>query len=105
MKMPVKTYDFPRTLEEAVDRLQSELPLKHKVKIARTDEDNLDDLLFALGLHVRNEFGLWTQNRTLLDSCISRVGEKRADPDLASYIIIKELWKRLRKTHALRAIR
>jgi hypothetical protein len=103
--MPPKPDNLPRTLDEAIDQLLAALPLRHKVRIAKTDEENLDDLNFSLGMYVRNEFGLRTRNRALLDSCISHIGENRADPDLASYVIIRELWTRLRETHALRAIK
>jgi hypothetical protein len=83
MKMALKPHDLPRTHKEALDQILAPLPLKHKARIAKTDKENLDDLYFRLGMDIRNEFGIWTRNRALPDSCISHVGENRNDPGLA----------------------
>ena len=94
--------EWPRTLNEAVDRLALMLSQAEKEEISATTEADLIGLHFGLGMRIRNEFGLWHDNRDLLmdcqrikygdaaDSCLSM------DPDDASGLIIRALWARLR---------
>ena len=94
-----------KTVSEAVELLLSQLPLKDRTEIASMDEEDLVDLHFSLGAYIRNEFGLWFGNRQLLDDCRTVSMDQYLHPDQASSVIIRELWKRLRKTHRLRAIK
>jgi hypothetical protein len=50
---------WPRTLDEAVERLALALGRVEKEDIARLPEDDLIDLHFGLGARIREEFGLW----------------------------------------------
>ena len=94
-----------KSVSEAVDVLISVMSLKDRTTIASMDEGDLIDLHFSLGAYVRNEFGLWFGNKQLLEDC-SRVSmDQYLHPDQAASIIIKELWKRLRKTHQLRVVK
>ena len=43
--------------------------------------------------YVRNEFGLWDNNEELLKDCLPGVNDR--NPDDASAVIIKALWKSL----------
>ena len=83
----------PKTLEEAVKRLLSELSDRDKLAIQNSSEENLAMLHFIFGNYVRNEFGLWTGNQELLRDCLSEANEP--NPDDASSVIIKALWKSL----------
>jgi hypothetical protein len=94
----------PRTVNEAVGRLNSELALKDKVTIANMAEIELSTLHSNLGEYVRNEFDLWYNNKDLLTSCCFFVKRDDVHVDEASSIIIRELWKRLRETHKLRVV-
>jgi hypothetical protein len=82
--------EWPRTLDEAVEQLALGLSRNEKEDIARLPEDHLIDLHFGLGARIREEFGLWRQNKALLASCGSH------DPDDASMAIVRALWVRLR---------
>jgi hypothetical protein len=95
----------PKTVQEAVARLISELPLKDKTTIASMAEDELITLQFTLGSNIGKEFGVWSGNRKLLDSCEIVSGDAHLHPDVAPSVIIKELWKRLRETHKLRLVK
>ena len=66
-KRPVK--NLPKTVDEAVKKLISDLPLKDKTAIANLDENDLATLQFSLGTYIGREFGIWSDNRELLDSC------------------------------------
>jgi len=99
---------WPNTLDEAVDRLITELSLKDKTKIAQMEEDTLH-LLISLAEYIKERFGLWAGNESLMESCrflSKKYGihyELREDD--ASALIIKELWNTLRKTHGLRVVK
>jgi hypothetical protein len=94
----------PKTVNDAVERLNSELALKDKVTIANMAETELSTLHSNLGEYIRNEFGLWLGNKDLLASCCFFVKKDNVHVDEASSIIIRELWKRLGETHKLRIV-
>ena len=100
-----KPSEPPRTVQEAVDRLIDELPLKDKATIASMAEDDLVTLQTNLGYYIGNQFGIWSGNRSLLHSCEIVSGDAHLHPDFAPSVIIKELWKRLRETHKLRVVK
>jgi len=81
---------YPSTIEAAVRLLLDLVPAPELEKIAHMAEADLIDMHFGLGQWVRNHFGLWKDNRELL-----QVTGKR-HPDDASAEIIHALWRRLR---------
>jgi hypothetical protein len=95
----------PQTVQEAVDRLIDELPLKDKATIAGIAEDDLATLQNNLGAYIGSQFGIWSGNRKLLDSCEIISGDAHLHPNFALSVIIKELWKCLRATHKLRIVK
>ncbi len=95
----------PKSVDEAVKRLISELSLKDKVSIANMTFAELDSLDPTLGEDIRFEFGLWNKNEFLMDSCRLISGDTHLTPNSASKIIIDALWENLRKTHKLRIIK
>jgi hypothetical protein len=94
----------PITVQEAVDRLIGELPLKDKTTIANMAENDLITLQFSLGTYIGREFGIWSGNRQLLDSCSVISHDLHLHPDFAPSVIIKELWQCLRESHKLRVV-
>jgi hypothetical protein len=113
--------DWPRTLDEAVGRLARTLSQAEKEEIAVLTEADLIGLHFGLGMRIRNEFGLWQDNRDLLMDCqrikfkdspaipkdwfpeewfeeTPELSEKwlLIQPDDASGLIIRAIWARLR---------
>ena len=99
-KRPAK--NLPKTVDEAVKRLISDLPLKDKTAIANLAENDLATLQFSLGTYIGREFGIWSGNRELLDSCELVSGDIYLHRDFAPTVIIVELWNRLQQTHRLR---
>jgi hypothetical protein len=98
--------DIPQTVAAAVDRLICNLPLKDRCQIARMAEKDLIELrLSSLGLYIRSEFDLWSENRELMRDCCLLAGRDDLHGDSASAVIIKELWHRLRATHLLRVVK
>ena len=94
----------PITVDQSVKRLISELSLKDKTTIANMAEVELSDLHLTIGDYILNEFGLWSGNDDLLNSCCFVAKKDKVGEEEASSIIIRELWKRLRETHKLRIV-
>jgi hypothetical protein len=97
--------ELPRTVAGAVARLSEQLPLKDKTTIANMAESEISGLDTTLGEFIRNTFRLWSGNYALLESCrwvARKMGTAEKD---AAAVIITELWKELKKTHALRIIK
>lgn len=95
----------PRNVKEAVERLTMRMPLKDRITIANMTEDELYTLNFTIGSYIRNRFGIWTGNEALLQSCRAISGDGSLHPKDASSVIIRSLWKELRKTHKLRVVK
>jgi hypothetical protein len=93
----------PNTVEEAVDRLVAEMPLKDKTTLANMDENDLVKLHFSLGVYIRNKF-LYPRNDKLLESCRKATADKYLHWDQAPRVIIKELWEELKQSHKLRVV-
>ena len=99
-----KSSKLPKTVKEAVNKLIGELPLKDKTTIANMAENDLITLQFTLGTYIGREFGIWSGNRKLLDSCSVIAHDVHLHPDFAPSVIIKELWQCLRESHKLRVV-
>jgi hypothetical protein len=95
---------LPKTVDEAVKRLISDMSLKDRIIVANMAEIELSLLHANLGEYIRNEFGLWSGNQDLMTSCCFFAKKENVQQDEAASIIIGELWKRLRKTHKLRIV-
>ena len=97
--------ELPRSVGEAVERLISELPLKDRVRIAKMDRWELSALHVILGPHIRERYGFWAGNNELMESCRILSGKDRFDIATGSAMIIDTMWARLRRTHAMRAVK
>jgi hypothetical protein len=94
----------PRTIDEAVDALIHELPLRNKTAIANLKDEELIYLHSNLGGYIRDTFGLWNEKSELLMSCRSFMEVDYLNAEDASAIIITRLWRRLKETHTLRIV-
>jgi hypothetical protein len=95
---------WPRTIDDAVDRVIASMSEEEKSVLKNTDERELVNFHFGLGWFIRNEFGLYKGNSDLLKACArSRYNAFERlffqnDPDEASGFIIDVVWNRLRKS-------
>ena len=96
--------EWPKTVEEAVDQLISSMSEEDKEALRNTPEQDLILFHHGVGTYIRNEFGLWSDNKELLKSCGSRIFPESGydeyltmmvDPDDASMEIIEATWIRL----------
>ncbi len=105
-KRSLSTPNLPRTVDRAVNLLLSELSFKDKTRLVNMPEDKLADLRMSLGKNIKDTFRLGEENKDLLKSCrfLSETG--RFIEEDAPLIIIKELWKKLKKkTNVLRIVK
>lgn len=97
--------DPPRSVDEAVERLISDLPLKDRVAIAKMERSALSILYSAFVTHIREQYGFVTGNEKLMESCRTVSGNERFDMSNGPALIIDLMWARLRKTHAMRTVK
>jgi hypothetical protein len=94
---------LPRSVDQAVDRLISELSLYDKSMIVNMSEKELLDLQFSVGEYIRKEFRL-EENHDLMESCRSASEVDEIHIGHASYTIIKQLWKSLHKVFIFKGV-
>jgi len=95
----------PQNLNEAVERLISQMPLKDKTTVANMSQDELPNLNLTLGGYIMDNFGLLSGNHNLINSCrLEADGSFQREEDAVA-IIIKDLWQKLRQTHRLRVVK
>jgi hypothetical protein len=75
--------------------------LNEEILLAVMTEKDLPDFHFSLGHHIRNEFGLWSGNDALLESCRILSGDRYLHVDDASIVIIKALWEKVKEKNIL----
>lgn len=96
---------LPNTVDQVVTLLYEDISFRDKVVIAGLAESELEPLLYkVMAKTIREEFGIFSGNSELLNSCcryIVREYPKHQDPVM---IIIKELWKKAEKTHRLHLV-
>ena len=89
------TEDFPKTLDEAVNRTINGLSDENKLYIRSVPKSYLIIFHRGWGRGIRNAYGLWQNNYQLLESCAKKAGKKSIHPDSASSIIINNVWEKL----------
>ena len=100
-KLPIP----PKTVDEAVDQVISDLDSKDKIKIANMDLSDLLDVHSNTREYFRNFLGLWSGNTELLASCRSISKQHVYREDDVTLVITKALWKKLRETQVLRVVK
>jgi len=95
---------FPPTVELAVDKILSDLSVRDKTRIANMNEKKLIEFHASFGIFIKNAFRLWG-NEPLLKSCCDISGLSKVNPDQASFIILKELQKRINESDVLKVVK
>ena len=83
--------EYPKTIDEAVDFVISEMSEEVRDKMKQMHEDELIGFHFSLGTWIRNNLGLWGDNNELLESKEFLSNH----PDDISMEIIKAVWEKL----------
>ena len=87
----MKQKQWPATIDEAVGVVIAALSDEDKATISATAESELIGLHMGLGAWIRNNLGLWQDNRPLLE-CTDA-----PNADDASMVIVEAVWRRLRE--------
>jgi Circularly permutated YpsA SLOG family/Domain of unknown function (DUF6794) len=97
--------NLPRSVDAAITRLLETLQLKDRTSIANMQPEELDHLRTGLGEYIKQNFGLYSGNAPLLQSCADVGRLSRPLPDEACAVILRALWKELQATHKLRVVK
>ena len=97
---------LPSTVDQVVELLYHDISLRDKVIMAQLSENELDSSVYlAMAKTIRREFGLYSGNTNLLSSCSSYLGRKYDAYEDPAMVIIKELWKKIKKKHSLHLVK
>jgi hypothetical protein len=92
-----QTKKLPTTYEEAIESLINTISDEDKNEVKMTPKEDLIKYHFSWGMGIRNDFGLWGENKLLLQSCAEQAGVEQIHPDDASMLIIEGVWEALQK--------
>lgn len=95
---------FPPTVEKAVDKLAVDMTFADRTRLANMNEAALIRFHHSYGIFLRSEFRL-PGNDPLMKSCMSTATLKTITPEQASFVILKQLQKRLLAGHTLKIIK
>jgi hypothetical protein len=95
---------FPPSVEKVVDKLEAEMTFADKARLANMNETALIRFHESYGRFLRTEFRL-PGNDPLMQSCLSKSYLKIITPEQASFVILKELQKRLLAGSALKVVK
>jgi hypothetical protein len=106
MSMPQKERPFKSvTIDKAVESLLSKLSFRERCYIGNMVESDLVYLDITLGAHIRETFGHRSGNMSFLETCKEFLGKDDISDDDVTQVILKELWKKLHETHALKIVK
>lgn len=98
-------FSLPGTVDEVVALLYNDLSLRDKVVMSHLSEHQLDSSVYLeMAKIIRREFGLYHGNTKLLASCYEYLGNEYDSYEDPAMVIIKELWKKIKKSHNLRIV-
>jgi hypothetical protein len=95
----------PRSVDEAIAVLASDMSFGDKSRMANMKREQLGALDFSLGDRIKTEFKLWSGNDPLLQSCRQVTGDDYLSVDEAAAFLIKKLWQHLQGTDVLKIIK
>ena len=93
-------YDVPRTVNEVVDLLISDLLIYHRETLVHMTENQFDQLYQSVAPYILDEFRLWTGNKALLHSCLTETDPEDPETDPA-VIILRKVKEQLREDHGV----
>ncbi len=104
--MTLLNFPAASTVDQVVELLYHDISLRDKVIMAQLSENELDSSVYlAMAKTIRKEFGLYSGNTDLLNSCSSYLGREYDTYEDPAMVIMKELWKKVKKTHNLHLVK
>ena len=95
---------FPPSVEKVVDKLAVDMSFADRTRLANMNATALVRFHDSYGIFLRNEFRL-PGNDPLMKSCMFTATVNTITPEQASYVILKELQKRLLAGNILKVIK
>ena len=95
----------PKTVDEAVDQIVSDMSLEERVRLANFDKEELRAANYSLSIFIRNQMFMKDINKELFESCRTVSGNSNLNEAMAALVIIEKLWEKLRETHKLRIVK
>lgn len=95
----------PRSVNEAIAALASDLSFGDKTRIANMKKEQLGSLDFSLGNRIKSDFKLWSGNEALQESCRQISGDNYMGADEAVAFLIRKFWQHLQKADVLKIIK
>ena len=86
---------WPRTMEEALVRLDRHLPQQDRLALVNAEDDDLGELHEGLSLWVQDNFGLWHGNYELAKNVGADFGNPLAGPEEVAAVIVSKLVDRI----------
>jgi len=102
---PPMNDNYPDTIEQSVEQLIDELPLKDKTRLAGMTKSDLKHLHPSLGVYIKTNYRILDGNEKLMASCRQQADNETLDADGAASVIIMKLWESLQKTHRIRRVK
>ena len=96
---------YPKNLDEASNRVISELPYIDRIIIANMEVEELDPVRFAFDGYIRYHFGLEKGNVELIRSCREAADETDLDQKNSTTVIVYYVWEQLREDDSYRLLR
>ena len=96
---------LPKTVDDAVNQIISDMTLDEKVRMANLDKEELRVITYSLSIFIRNQFFRKDENKGLFKSCRAVSDNKNLNESEAALVIIEKLWEKLRKNHKLRVVK
>jgi hypothetical protein len=88
-ELRAKHPDWPLTVDAAATKILAGMSGADKAAVRAKKKDELIEYHHGWGTGIRNEFGLWHGNDSLMADCHAE------HPDGASMVIIEAVWQRL----------
>ncbi|MGA6926886.1 MAG: DUF6794 domain-containing protein [Desulfosarcina sp.] len=95
---------FPPSVDKAVERLAADMTFADRSRLANMNEAALIRFHHSYGIFIRSEFRL-PGNDPLMESCMATASVTSITPEQASYVILRELQKRLYAGNTLRRVK
>ena len=93
---------LPKTVDEAVEKIITDMTLEERVRMANFDKEELRVINYSLSIFIRNQLFMKDINKELFESCRTVSGNKSLNETTAALVIIERLWEEIRKEYRLR---
>jgi len=96
---------LPKTVDEAVEQIISDMSLEERVRMANFDKEQIRVINYSLSVFIRNQLFMKDLNNELFKSCLAVSENKNLNESTAALVIIEKFWGKLRKTYTLRIVK